>query len=297
VWDDLDNDGFQDPGEPALANVMVNLFTSSDSLWASAITDTSGLYNFPRHFSGDYYLEFVLPADSGYTAFSDPDLANDAFDSDVIPTTGQTPVFALWGDNLDLDAGMLAPPVVVDALPDTALNEDEVLALENYADLRTVFEDPVEGSDLDFSVDDQSNPALIDPFIDNEVWLSLALTENSYGVDTLIVRATDSGNLFGDDTLVVTIHSVNDPPVLTVGGGIVYTEGNPPTIINNTLTISDVDSDWLTSAAVGIASGFNSAEDILSGQDWGDITVSFEDSILTLDGGTSFYDYQTALRL
>ncbi|MCP4712192.1 MAG: hypothetical protein GY869_26515, partial [Planctomycetes bacterium] len=234
------------------------------TLWDSTWTDSAGVYIFPKKVDSAYALEFVLPL--GYTAFTDSSQGNDFGDSDVSPTTGMID-FSLGNSDLDFDAGMLAWPVLVNALPDTTLDEDATTVLEKFALVTAIFQDPIEGGNLTFSFPYHSNPALIDPFIENiadSLWLNLTITPNGFGVDTLVVRGTDSGDLFADDTLVVTIHSVNDPLILTVGGDISYTEGNEPIVINNTLTISDVDSDSLTAAEVTIARGFKPDQDILA---------------------------------
>ncbi|WP_157585430.1 SdrD B-like domain-containing protein, partial [Runella zeae] len=46
VWKDTDNDGIQDPDEPALAGVTVQLTDASGTLIATAITDANGNYIF-----------------------------------------------------------------------------------------------------------------------------------------------------------------------------------------------------------------------------------------------------------
>lgn len=44
VWFDVDGDGIQDPGEPGIAGVVVNLVDSAGHVIASATTDADGLY-------------------------------------------------------------------------------------------------------------------------------------------------------------------------------------------------------------------------------------------------------------
>ncbi|MEM7132887.1 MAG: SdrD B-like domain-containing protein [Chloroflexota bacterium] len=46
VWEDTDGDGVQDPGEPAITDVTVELYDSSNNLLGTATTDTNGNYLF-----------------------------------------------------------------------------------------------------------------------------------------------------------------------------------------------------------------------------------------------------------
>ncbi|MEM8930060.1 MAG: SdrD B-like domain-containing protein, partial [Acidobacteriota bacterium] len=74
VWFDVDGDGFQDVGEPGLANVTVNLFDpggdgmvggGDDTLLATLVTDGNGNYLFDRLDAGSYYVDVdgtTLPA-------------------------------------------------------------------------------------------------------------------------------------------------------------------------------------------------------------------------------------------
>ncbi|NUN10954.1 MAG: carboxypeptidase regulatory-like domain-containing protein, partial [Ignavibacteriaceae bacterium] len=112
VWNDLDQDGIQDPNEPGIPNVTVKLYDCNDNLIATTVTDANGLYQFCCSIGGgDYYVQFVLP--SGYT-FTSPDLgSDDALDSDANTTTGKTACVTVNGgqQNLTLDAGMYQLPV------------------------------------------------------------------------------------------------------------------------------------------------------------------------------------------
>jgi fimbrial isopeptide formation D2 family protein/uncharacterized repeat protein (TIGR01451 family) len=107
VFDDLDNDGIQDGGEPGLVGIVVNLL-SADGLTVLATTTTGagGLYSFQELAPGDYRVEFVAPADR---AFAKKDQGGDAADSDADRTTGRTDVVTLASgqDRTDVDAGLL----------------------------------------------------------------------------------------------------------------------------------------------------------------------------------------------
>ncbi len=62
VWNDLNNTGTRDAGEPGLANVPVRLYNAANVLVASTTTDANGNYLFTNLTPGDYSVEADLPA-------------------------------------------------------------------------------------------------------------------------------------------------------------------------------------------------------------------------------------------
>ncbi|MEM8872653.1 MAG: SdrD B-like domain-containing protein [Planctomycetota bacterium] len=61
-WLDLDRDGFQDPGEPALPDVTINLFDETGTnIIDSTTTDEEGRYVFDDVVPGDYFIGEVVP--------------------------------------------------------------------------------------------------------------------------------------------------------------------------------------------------------------------------------------------
>lgn len=113
VWNDTDRDGIQDPGEPGIPNVRVDLYDRflNGTLLATTFTDAMGNYIFNNLVPNDYKIRFNLP--SGY-AFSPANSgSNDAFDSDADASRGGiTAVYPLWGGGslgyreVTADAGM-----------------------------------------------------------------------------------------------------------------------------------------------------------------------------------------------
>lgn len=117
VWLDLNGDGTQGAGEPAVAGVTVNLLDKESKPVKdaggnplTALTDATGKYQFTV-LPGEYRVEFVLPDLAAFTKLKQG--ANPAADSDADLTTGITAVVTVVsGDNhQDLDAGL--PPAVV----------------------------------------------------------------------------------------------------------------------------------------------------------------------------------------
>ncbi|MGD9872967.1 MAG: SdrD B-like domain-containing protein [Kiritimatiellia bacterium] len=107
VWDDLDSDGLQDAGEPAMSNVTVRLYDAQTNLLLSTVTDGSGLYGFTNLVPSAYIIQFVAPP---FVLFSPANQGgDDAEDSDASQTTGFTAPFTLASgeNNTTVDAGFL----------------------------------------------------------------------------------------------------------------------------------------------------------------------------------------------
>jgi hypothetical protein len=80
-------------------------------------------------------------------------------------------------------------------------------------DLAAFFVDPDSGDTLTFSVVSNSNPSLATPTI-NGNQLTLALLANANGTADIVIRATDSGGGFVEDTLRLVVGAGDDAPVL-----------------------------------------------------------------------------------
>jgi Bacterial Ig domain/Carboxypeptidase regulatory-like domain len=92
--------------------------------------------------------------------------------------------------------------------------------------------------------------------------------------------------------------SSNSAPVVTAGATLNYTENDPATVIDNTITVTDSDSPNLTGATAQITGNYQSAEDVLSFVNQLGITGGYNSAngTLTLTGTTTVANYQTALR-
>jgi len=103
VWNDLNNNGVQDAGEPGMSGVPVRL-NRNGSLVASTVTDGSGNYSFLGLCPGTYSVEVDAPAGFNPSpTFGTPDTA---LDSDV---SGVTVPLALNEHNPTIDFGFNAP--------------------------------------------------------------------------------------------------------------------------------------------------------------------------------------------
>ncbi len=97
-------------------------------------------------------------------------------------------------------------PYVVNPISDVTANED---GPDLVIDLSTVFDDPNLGDTLTFSVVQNTNATLITATITNAE-LTLDVLDNENGLANLTIRATDSGALFVDYSLSVTVLSVTE---------------------------------------------------------------------------------------
>jgi hypothetical protein len=106
VWHDLNGNGLQDPGEPGLAGIVVNLFNAQGVLVATTTTDASGHYLFTNVAPGQYYLQFTAPPGETFTSPYQGDYTQD---SHADPTTGDTELFTLAAGEVDpyYGAGLL----------------------------------------------------------------------------------------------------------------------------------------------------------------------------------------------
>ncbi len=107
VWEDLNANGIQDPGEPGIDNVTVRLFSGA-GVELDSTTTVGGLYRFSNLVGGDYYLVFDAPG--GYS-FTLPNVGDDTKDSDFDPALGRTAIFTLPTGQSDItqDAGLFRP--------------------------------------------------------------------------------------------------------------------------------------------------------------------------------------------
>ena len=117
-------------------------------------------------------------------------------------------------------------------------------------------------------------------------------------VDSFTYKANDGTLDSNVATVTITVIPVNDAPVITAGGTLNYTEGDPATVIDNSITVTDADSLTLTGATVQISANYNSGQDVLSFTNTASITGTFNGGtgILTLTGTDTVANYQAALR-
>lgn len=106
VWQDMNGDGQQNPGEPGISGVQVNLYRANGAYVNTSYSDANGKYLFENLYPDNYYLEFITPSGLERTF---PNAGNPNTDSDVtgINGPGTTAVFfvGLGERNMSQDAG------------------------------------------------------------------------------------------------------------------------------------------------------------------------------------------------
>jgi len=127
VWEDLDNDGEQDAGEPGLAGIRVILFDQANQPVDTTFTNMMGAYLFADLMPGTYSVRFSrgLP---GYIFSPQDNSGDEATDSDVDPTTGLSDPITLspGEDYRNLDAGLYRAPASLGDRVWDDLNEDGI---------------------------------------------------------------------------------------------------------------------------------------------------------------------------
>lgn len=111
VWNDLNQNGLQDAGEPGVAGVTVTLYVSGTAI-ATTTTDVFGNYIFTNLAAGaNYQVGIAIPG--GYTLSTADVGTNNFIDNDIIAANGnRTAVLALLSGqrNLSIDAGIYQTP-------------------------------------------------------------------------------------------------------------------------------------------------------------------------------------------
>ena len=116
---------------------------------------------------------------------------------------------------------------------------------------------------------------------------------------TYTLTADDGKGGVATHDVELIVNGINDSPVLANSGDALrYTEGDTATVIDSSLTLTDVDSDTMTSATVTLSSGYVQSEDVLAFIDANGISGSWDAStgILTLSGLATQAEYEAALK-
>lgn len=132
VWDDLDKDGRQDPGEPGLPNIPVELWNPAKTQLVDAtVTDANGNYVLHGLAGESYRIRAILPyAGDGFSPI-DQAGGDDTDDSDVNPSgpdAGFTAAFnlgVLLLSTVGLDIGVVSDPMKDHNIGDQVFRADE----------------------------------------------------------------------------------------------------------------------------------------------------------------------------
>ncbi len=128
IWDDLNNNGDQDFGEPGVPGVTVELVLESNgSTYSATASNSLGFYSFSVVPPDNYRIR-VSNLPGGYQFVTQNAGATDAVDSDVNTTTGLSDLFTISSNtfNTTIDAGITQP---AGSTPDMSIsgNSNEIL--------------------------------------------------------------------------------------------------------------------------------------------------------------------------
>ncbi|HEX8084277.1 MAG TPA: tandem-95 repeat protein [Solirubrobacteraceae bacterium] len=119
------------------------------------------------------------------------------------------------------------------------------------------------------------------------------------GTKTVSFQATDAeGAASNVATRDISLNGANDAPVVTTSAGDTsYTEGDPATTVDGSLTVTDADDTNLEGGQVRISANFQTGDDLVFVNQNGISGVyNTGTGVLTLSGTSSVANYQTALR-
>ncbi len=121
VWNDLDGDGVDDPGEPGIPDVTVTLLDDQGGTLDAAITDDTGVFKFVLQTGGSF--EVVVTPPAGATSTFDPDGGADHRAEVVLAAVGDHALDVDFGYQF---SGSLAGVVWDDRDADGAVDLDEM---------------------------------------------------------------------------------------------------------------------------------------------------------------------------
>ena len=273
VWEDLNNNGIQDDGEPGIAGVTVRLQDAGGSDLATTTTNGSGMYTFGDLSPGDYRVQVDLPDD--FVAFTKANQGVDnTVDSNANPS-GVTQVVTLQvGDaNLTLDAGLLRPVSLGDFVWDdlnangiqdagepgiesvavelqdsggttlgtTTTNAEGLYSFAGLTpgDYKAIFTAP---ADFQFSPQDQGGDDTIDSDADTSTGMTGVVTlqsgESNSTLDAGLFQATSLGDFVWHDLNGDGIQDADEPGLAGVNVALQNPSGD-------TLDTTTTDADGL----------------------------------------------------
>ena len=145
----------------------------------------------------------------------------------TVPSVAGTYAVEATVDDVNYE-GSSTGTLIVNGAPNTMGIADVVVledAPNSTIDLYAAFEDAEDADqDLIYTVESNSNTSIFNDVSIAPGVLTLDYAENTPGSSSLVVRATDSGGLFVDETFEVTVTAVNDAPSFTKGADITVDE-------------------------------------------------------------------------
>jgi gliding motility-associated-like protein len=297
--DDDDYDNTSAPIVSAVISITGNFHPSEDALLFTNQNGISGNYN---ALTGVLTLSGLSNIADYATALSSIRYVN----LDATPSTATRQVSFMVNDGIDNSNTYIRSITVED------INDPPVIVDDNNSDIDTLYYTINEDAQLDTlisALDLDGDIVEIDTIVNltsngdalafPNLHFTYAPDVNYFGEERLLIIVTDSRSpVAGLDTafVVIQIDAVNDPPVLNETANAV-TFNELPIVIQNTLTITDIDDTNMESATISITGNFQSSEDALQFTNQNGITGNYNaaNGVLTLSGSASIANYTTAI--
>ncbi|MDX2161756.1 MAG: SdrD B-like domain-containing protein [bacterium] len=246
VWDDLDQDGRQDAGEPGLAGVTVQVWNAAMSqMIDEATTNASGNYTVTVPLPGDYRIRVVLPGVGDQFSPKNQAGGDDSDDSDINAAGGAfgfTDVFTIASNVIsitNIDAGIIKFRTATPTRTPTPINLGNFVWFDmNENGIQDVGEPGLQG--VTVQLWNAAKTQLIDDAVTSASgnYTVVAPLPGNYRIRVLLPNAGDSftlKNQGGDDS--------DDSDINTFGANAGFTDVF--TIANNVISISNIDAGIL----------------------------------------------------
>ena len=251
VFGDIDNDG-QDDNNVDYPQVTVQLLDDNGNLVATTTTNASGNYTFTNVLPGNYTVQVDLNDPQLPTDFvvSPQDFGNNASDSDIDPTTGQTATIGVVSGTpvVDVDAGIVPASSIsgtvfgdtdIDGQDDNNANISGITVyLYNVNNLSTPIASTISGINGDYSFTNLTPGTYVVQFdlTDTDLPANAVPTTPNQGNE-----ATDSDMNPNDGfTTPVTITAANPAADIDAGfyvNTVVANNNQETTFINTPVTV------------------------------------------------------------
>jgi hypothetical protein len=191
----------------------------------------------------------------------------------------------------DVDSANLASATV--QITGNYVNGQDVLAFSNTATITGSF-DPLTGK---LTLTGSDTVANYQAALASVTYVNTS--ENPSGLARTVTIVANDGALNSvakTDTINVT--PVNDAPVTTAGGTLSYIENQAASVIDSSVTVTDVDNANMSSATVAIGTGFATGQDVLDANVTGTTigkSYNAATGVLTLTGSDTKAHYQQVL--
>ena len=221
VWEDLNKNGKQDPGEPGVDGVKVSLYQCDGTFVAEQFTANGGLYLFTGLAPNmHYYVVFSdLPTDYIFTV---QDNAAEALDSDADPNTGRTDCTFLSPGEVDRtwDAGLVNTAPTLGKLGDYVWFDADGDGIQDpgeqgMSDIFVILED-CNGNYLDFAITDANGMYMFSDLPAGNYVVRFANPGDAYFGFPIKLTVQDAGN---DDSIDSDADWLGRSPCITLGPG------------------------------------------------------------------------------